>query len=405
MREDRMRQLFSLITLADVGIPDIGLVVLSGRQRRRRALMGRSAFGTAAVLAVGVGMSHVFAHLPATGGARAAHRDLHRAIGPASSEPRHPMPQGGIPVHGSQARNAIALPPPGSGQLVLGLTADHRFVMSRVGSGDAPVPVPRLPGFADSLLVTNPAGGWIVTYCADRAGPAPAGSIRFALVTPTGQAEPFGPVFRDAVVSAAVSPDGDRIAVSIFHTRRPGSATIEVRPMPGFTGARRTWSLPPAEANFATGLSWAPDGRHLTYTAGLQTGGGVGGGPETLDTTAPGSVAPGTSKWRATRTSGQPCVPEVSAWLGTSGMFAALENCVAGRARSREIFQAVNPRTGSAAGRPVVISHDTSCSPFGGIDSSRNGGQVLITYCQVKLEDRGVLTNLPGSLRSAALAG
>ena len=175
--------------------------------------------------------------------------------------------------------------------------------------------------------------------------------------------------------------------------------------MPGFAGAPRSWRLPPAEANFATGLSWAPDGRHLTYTAGNQTGDGVGGGQETLDTAAPGSIAPGTSTWPAARTSGQPCQPEVSAWLGTSGMFAALENCVTRRTRSREIFQAVNPRTGSAAGRPLVISHDTSCSPFGRIDPSRDGSQVLITYCQVKLEDRGALTHLPGPLRSAALAG
>jgi hypothetical protein len=296
----------------------------------------------------------------------------------------------------------LTLPPPGDGQLLLGLDSSSHFVMTRVGSARPPVPLSGLPALANAppVLATNPGGGWVVTVSVDQGAPAVIQAAQLALVTVAGWSERFGPVFRDVTVtSAAVSPDGSRVAVAL--TGQSGRARIAVLSLPGHFRAGQTWRLPLTRANLVTSLSWAPDGRHLSYIAGQQSETGVAGAPVTLDTAIRSSAAPVASAWPAVAMADAACVPDVTAWLGTSGRFVALEACAAS---GTEVLQPTDPVTGTPAGRPVVVARHIGCRAAA-IDPAAEGGRLLISYCGIYIDDHGKITKAPGGLTAAALGG
>ena len=239
----------------------------------------------------------------------------------------------------------------------------------------------------------------MVTVSANQGAPKVIQPAQLALVTVAGWTERFGPVFRQVTVtSAAVSPDGSRVAVAL--TGQSGRARIAVLPLPGHTGAGQTWQLPLTRADLVTSLSWAPDGRHLSYIAGQQNAAGVAGAPVTLDTAIRSSAAPVASGWPAVTMAGAACVPDVTAWLA-SGRFVALEECASS---GTEVLQQTDPTTGAAAGPPLVVARHIGCRPAV-LDPATKGDGLLVSYCGIYLDDHGTLTRAPGSLTAAALGG
>lgn len=398
---DRLPELFAELRQADVPVPPPGRVAARGRQLRRRARLQVSALAVAVIAGTALVAQFVSAH----GGGR----------GPIQPNPG-PRPTSPSPARTTPAARAV-LPPPGNGLLILGLNAHGQFVMTRAGSGGQPVPVPGLApvaGFRPNIA-TDPSGGWVVTYAVNPNAPYGSQTPGLAMVTTNGHAVDFGPVFTGkAVTSVAVSPDGRRVAAALIPasgsaSAGSGNATIEVLPTPGHHGTSRTWTIPPP-SNLADNLSWAPDGRHLTYAVGVQTGGGIDGYPVTLDTAAPGSVAPGQSGWplvgkgASTAAGRAGCPPDVAAWLGGTGQFAALEECDNSQT---EVLQRASASDGTTAGPAVTIpGAQPGCGGGGALAPAPAGNPVLITYCGVVyLDDHGRITGLPGGLTAAAPAG
>jgi hypothetical protein len=393
MPEDTVERLFGKLAAAPLPAPSARAVVARGRQRRRRARIGASA-SAAVVVAAAVLGSHQIVSL----GAGRSH-----VVSPAGSSPSPTVTRSPAPV----------LPPAGSGPLILEVGTGNRIVIRRIGGTAAPVPVPGLPDVADFSwrITTNPAGGWVVTIPAAAANPDGEQPFRLATVTTSGAIRPFGPAFgrSKAVTSMAVSPDGSRLALAITtkSTERAvsdSSAAIAVIPMPGHHGATRTWTFTRGEVNWAKDLSWAPGGQDLTYAAGLQTGAGIDGNPVTLDTAAAGQAAPAGTGWPAGRKGGQQCRPDAGGWLGDSGRFAAVEEC---DSEQKMVFQPADESTGTPAGPPITIPGERPGCVNAMIDSSPDGRQILIGYCDALfLDSDGKITSLPGSLGGeAAWAG
>ncbi|HUZ52514.1 MAG TPA: hypothetical protein VMU94_08285 [Streptosporangiaceae bacterium] len=436
MPEDRLQELFEQVTRIAVEVPPADGVLARGRQRRRRARLQVSAIAWTILIAAGFGAPQGAADLvgspkqfgsappvangPYTGSIepQAAHpsstaitqfgsMNTTLRSGPSVSPTPSSVPTASprvSPAHpkGSGSMPALTLPPPGKGQLLLGLDTSHHFVMTRVGSASPPVRLPGLAALADAppVLVTNPGGGWVVMVSANQGAPKVIQSAQLALVTVAGWSERFGPVFRHVTVtSAAVSPAGSRVAVAL--TGQSGRASIAVLPLPGHLGAGQTWRLPLTRANLVTSLSWAPDGRHLSYIAGQQNEAGVAGAPVTLDTAIRSSSAPVAPAWPAVTMAGTACVPDVTAWLGRSGRFAALEECPGS---GTEVLQQTDPTARTAAGRPLVVARHIGCRPAA-LDPAAKGDRLLISYCGIYIDDHGKLTKAPGSLTAAALGG
>ena len=164
MTEDRLHTMFGQYAQADVAVPPADLVVARGRQRRRRARFGVTAVVLTLALTAALG-ARQFVHLDRAG----------------------PVPK---PVA------SPVLPPPGSGRLLLGLDAMDRFVMTRAGSQATPTVVPGLTPLAGqpSLLAANPGGGWVVTFTTDPGAPSGSQPVKLALVSASGESQPFGPV-------------------------------------------------------------------------------------------------------------------------------------------------------------------------------------------------------------------
>ena len=389
---DRVPELFAELKRANVPVPPPGRVAHRGRQLRRRA---RVNVGVAAV-AVLAGTGLVVQLVTAPGGHGPAEPNFtQRPTSPAPSKTTTPA--------------QTALPPAGSGQLILGLNGNGQFVMTRTGADSPAVPVPGLPPVANgpTRIATDPAGGWVVTYSAG------SQAARLAVVTTNGRRYDFGPVFTGRNVnSVAVSPDGSRVAVALSPasgsaTSGAGTAAIEVLPTPGHAAGTRTWTIPAPE-NWVDNLSWAPNGEELAYAVGFQTGGGIDGYPVTLDTAAPGSVAPTQTGWphvgkgASTAAGTAACPPDVGAWLGTKGQFAALEECDKSRT---EILQPAAASNGKPAGPAVTIPGAQPGCGAGALESGPSGNPILITYCYVYLDDHGRISRLPGGLTAAALSG
>ncbi len=421
MPDDRLRELFDHAAALSVDVPPVARILARGQQRRRRARLQASTIAWTIMLAAGFGAPQVSGSLTAGPG-------LHARLTPSMGAPEgtYPTAQAGSPATSpspaaSTARRghrhspastpttgatstyslAAALPPPGNGTLILALDSAHRYVMTRTGSASAPVRVRSLKAVAGApaVLATNPAGGWVVAV----ASPSPARTVahaRLALVVASGHSVPFGPLFEAmTVTSAAVSQDGSRVAVAV--SVRTGGARIEVLPLPGHRLSRQSWSVPPAQADLVTDLSWSPDGRHLSYLAGQSSASGAPDGPVILDTAANAAAAPHLARWPLAMKTGLTCVPRAAAWLGTSGRFAVLSECVNSGVVELETSDA---STGAAVGRPLVVAHQLGCGPAA-LNSNAAGSVVLISYCGVYLDNRGRLTREPAGMTTAAMSG
>ena len=368
---DQLRTMFGQYAQADVAVPPAELVMARGRQRRRRARFGVTAVALTLALTAVLGVRQLV----------------------------HPDRAGPVP----KPVASPVLPPPGSGRLLLGLDAMDRFVMTRAGAQATPA-VPGLTPLVGqpSLLAANPGGGWVVTFTTDPGAPSGSQPARLALVSASGASQPFGPVFRFySVTGLAVSPDGRRVAVALAGPTSAASG-IEILPMPGHRGTIRNWHPLRGDTGEFVSLSWAPDGRRLSYIAGFESGGLVGA-VRTLDTSAPGWAAPSVNA--VSPALGRRCRPDAIAWLGTTGRLDALQECgnpVTGR--GREILLPVNPETGMAAGAARTLASSLGCAePW--LASSPNGSAVLIGYCTTFLIDHGRLSQVHGGLIAAAFAG
>jgi len=397
-------ELFAELRRAEVPIPPPGRVAARGRQRRLRARLRVSA---AVAVIAGTALVLRLAGIPGSTGPSSGNG--------ISPRPTSPAPARTTPSARTTPPARASLPPPGSGTLILGLNASDKFVMTRTGANGPAVPVPGLPPVAGgpSVIVTDPAGGWIVTHSVSLKAGSGSLATGLAVVTPNGSAHGFGPVFSGKVVtSVAVSPDGSRVAVALSPgsgaaSSGVGEAAIEVLPTPGHGAGTRTWTIP-APSNWVLNLSWAPDGEHLAYAVGFQTGAGIDGYPVTLDIGAPGSLAPVVSGWphvgkgASTAAGRAACPPDSTAWLGASGQFAALEEC---DKTGTEVLQLANASDGAPSGPAITIPGAQPGCVSGALAAAPAGNPILINYCGVYLDDHGTITKLPGGLTAAAFAG
>jgi hypothetical protein len=421
MPDDRLRQIFGQMAEMPVDIPPAERVIARGRQRHGRTRLQMSTIAATILLAAGFGAPQVSGSLAAnprqlhlvapeasarqlshTGAKAAAASDsaAARSQGTLSRyAPSRPAPRRSWAGLASTS-HASLLPPPGDGQLILAQDSAHRYVMTRVGATSPPVQVPGLKTVAGAppVLATNPAGGWVVTLASQETGMrvAPA---RLAWVRATGRSVPFGPKFIQATVtSAAVSLDGSRVAVALAGPS--GQARIEVLPLPGHAGTRRSWSVPAAQADLVAGLSWAPDGRHLSYMAAQRAVTGTAGSPMTMDTAVGVLATPVLPRWQRAKNSGLTCVPVATAWLGRTGRYAVLEEC----ASTGTVVLQTEASTGAASGQPLVVAHQVGCEPAA-LDPNASGSRILISYCGIYLDDHGKLTRARGPFTAAALSG
>ena len=294
-------------------------------QRQARARLGAAVSALAVVALVGSAVAIV---------QHTVGRSTHTVVGPAVSS-NSPHSKGSL--------SHALLPPPGNGPLVLTQQhvsapslADVELMMARIGGTTKAEPLPGLPSWAagQSVIATNPAGGWVISYATalpDVVGGEPK---RLATVSTSGTIRPFGPPFRRDVriTGLAVKPNGSAVAVAITHVRESFTqptvpAQIELIPLPGRSGTIRTWTLGSTLKTMARSLSWAPDGSQLSYIPGSDlTGGGFApAGVVTLDTAAAGNVAPADSNWPP-YVKGQ-CQIQAGAWQPDTGTYLALEQC------------------------------------------------------------------------------
>jgi hypothetical protein len=389
MPSDIVDGLFGALATTEFPVPAQHAVVARGRQRRRNARLGAAAVGLAVAVAAGsvaATIQHATAgrHAPATPGS-----------------------------HLAQLRE---LPPAGSGSLLLGFTARGEWAMARTDSTLRPVRLRSLPAASGtSVVASDPAGGWVVSYPAGppssapgqpSTGPPGTASAQqpfgLATISTSGVVRPFGPRFyaaRSVLTSMAVRPDGTAVAVgiSLAAAGRAGPARIELIPIAGASGRIRVWSLP-ASATEVRSLSWAPDGTDLTYIPGTDlTGGGFAGtGAVTFNTAQPGSRAPATSAWPPFTKARGTCHLDGAAWVGSR--YLALEQCGLG-----EVLVPVRVRTGAHSG-PTVTVQGSGCPPplF---SSGADGSRLLISYCELQMETGGQFQRVPGPLVQAAFAG
>ncbi|HEX7992335.1 MAG TPA: hypothetical protein VF506_00345 [Streptosporangiaceae bacterium] len=417
MPDDRLRELFDRAAAEPVDIVPVERVLARGRQRRSRARLQASTAAWTIMLAAGFGAPQVSGTMattkqepPRITSASAGHGDYQQplassrfAISHATSAPapsRSPRPAVSPSPHHTAVGRGTALPPRGKGRLILGLDSAQEYVMTRIGSKKAPVRLTGLKSIAGAppVLTTNPAGGWVVVFAWGAA--REAARDRLALVRASGRSVPFGPLFPGAAVtSAAVSQDGSRVAVAV--TKRSGGARIEVLPLPGYRVNRRSWSVPPAQADVVTTLSWSPDGRHVSYLTSQAATAGAAVGRVSLDTAAKVATVPPISRWMAAMRTGLACLPRAAAWLGASGRFAVLSECIT---TGEAVLQTSDARTGMAVGRPLVVAHKIGCTAAS-LNSNGSGSEVLISYCGVYLDRHGHLSKQTARLTAAALTG
>jgi len=421
MPDDRLRQIFGRIAELPVDVPPADSVRSRGRQRRGRTRLQMSTIAATILLAAGFGAPQVSGSVAANSRpsgrlATEAHKlgaSYSRATA-AGGPARHVSPRPGISSPAESNRpepspsaslasngGALLLPPPGDGQLILALDSAHRYVMTRVGAASAPMPVPGLKAVAGAppVLATNPAGGWVVSLASHQTGTGVA-AARLAQVMTTGKSVPFGPVFRQATVtSAAVSLDGSRVAVALAGPS--DQARIEILPLPGHVRAQRSWSVPTAQANLVTGLSWAPDGRHLSYMAGQRAVTGTAASLMTMDTAVSVLPTPAVPRWPWEINTDMTCMPVAMAWLGRTGRYAVLDECPS---TGTAVLRVTDAGTGAVARQPLVVAQRVGCKPAA-LDPNAAGNRILISYCRIYLDDHGKLSRAAGQLTAAALTG
>jgi hypothetical protein len=129
--------------------------------------------------------------------------------------------------------------------------------------------------------------------------------------------------------------------------------------------------------------------------AGVQTGGGIGGNPVTLDTTKPGGSAPTDSAWVSTNGT---CDPNGAAWFGSTERFAVVRDCP-----PNGTFTEVDAATGAVTGVSVLLPHYACLAAA--IHPSSDGSKILISRCgQVDFVQDGVVTELDPHIIDAVLA-
>jgi hypothetical protein len=316
-----------------------------------------------------------------------------------------PTPPGTTRTETARAVSGLSLPPTGTGQLLLAVDTANRLVMTRIGSATSPVPVPGIEPAAEAppILVTDPAGGWVVVISSPDRRPRVRGT-RLALVAASGRSDPFGPVFlAQTVTSAAVDPSGSRVAIAL--SRPPARPRIAILPLPRHTGSARFWRLRSVQGTLVTSLSWAPDGRRLSYLPAYRPAARTrASGPITLDVARHPSASPDSSGSPPAVMARARCVLDATAWLGTSGSFGALEHCARSGA---EVLQRTGARSGARAWQPLTVAMPGGRRGCGtpALDPNATGNRLLISYCGIYLDQRGTVTRLPGSLKAAAFSG
>jgi hypothetical protein len=200
-------------------------------------------------------------------------------------------------------------------------------------------------------LIASARGGWVVSYAPAPGNGGSPPAARLAFVATSGPVTPFGPTFPQSspISGLAVSPDGTRVAIALMQVQ-PGAtpAQIKVMAMPGHASPTRSWPVDDPDVNEMMSLSFAPDGRRLSYIAGSQTGAGIGGNPATLDTASDATHAPTASTWLGSTS--EQCVPDGASWLGTSGKFAVVVDCP-----PNGVLKTVDPATGAPARTDVAL--------------------------------------------------
>jgi hypothetical protein len=390
MPRDVLSGLFDELSATDLPVPPQEAVVARGRKRRLRARVAAVACALAVVAVAG-----------------SAAGFLEQAAGP-----QRPVSQGGNARSRLSATAPTRLTLSGTGPLLLSLLAVQgqnqysELVMSRLAGNARPVPLPSPPTWADSQarIATDPSGGWVISYATrppNALGQAPE---RLATVSTTGHVRPFGPTLNPVAVTAlAVRPDGSAVAVALsYPTTRTAPAQIALVPLPGHAGTDRTWTLsaPGWVRTMAESLSWAPGGTLLTYIpGGDETGGGfAGAGAVTLNTAAPGTVAPSTSSWPQFRKQKGQCALRAGAWQLRTGSYLALEQCTGGDV----VVVAANYLSGANEARAVKLPGGTG-GPYYGcgqpvLAPEPAASEVLISGCGLYLYN-------PHQQRLAAVRG
>ncbi|HEY3926119.1 MAG TPA: hypothetical protein VGL75_16260 [Acidothermaceae bacterium] len=283
--------------------------------------------------------------------------------------------------------------------VVLAIDDSGQFRIEDLGSAVVLHTLPIATVAQGPSLIASARGGWVVSYAptpGNGESPPPA---RLAFVTTSGAVTPFGPTFPQSspISGLAVSPDGTSVAIALMQVQ-PGAtpAHIQVMAMPGHLSPTRSWPVDDIDVNEIMSLSFAPDGRTLSYIAGSQTGAGIGGNPSTLDTASDATQAPTSSTWPG-NTSEQ-CMPDGASWLGTSGQFAVVVDCP-----PNGVLTTVDPVTGARTGTDVALPQYACLDA--NIHPAADASAMLISRCnRVYLVAHGAATALDPDLVDAAWA-
>lgn len=364
-------------------------------ERRRRAQL-RAGIVAAVVVAVvaGVGLPQLLSESGAGG---------KQSLGLSSSRtPGAPSSASVTPPSSPSARFGTRIPR-GSGPLVLETAYAGQAVIVRLGSSDPPYRVASNTPLAGP--VTNPAGGWIVVSAPSYRALSRGQPERLATVDANGRVQPFGPVTPrgEGITGVAVSPNATQVAVSYAHVTSTSAAAahLTVLPTPGHSGGERTWTLHPADiTSVISSLSWAPDGRHITYIADSTTGGGFEETPLTMDTQAAGTTIPAPANSDACDQD------EAVGWLGSTGRFAAVVNSCHGP----HLRLVVSHGPGQPALKPALpIGHNSDQAED--LSATSDGTQILVncdgtTLYLIKSQHVRALPRPPGNPSvDAAFAG
>lgn len=328
--------------------------------------------------------------------------DLHALLGPSlETEIRQLL--AGVPTPPPSTASAssspspsplpsISMPASAAGEgAILELDDEQRFALVDPVSGAAhPLPLAAVPR-GPSMIATNPTGGWVVTYTPDPKAGSGSWPYGLALVDAAGNVTPFALTHGGPVSGLAVSPDGTKVAIALMGD----PAVVEVMPMPGHDGTTQAWLADDADINEIISLSWAPDGKRLTYIPGSQTGAGIGGLPTTLDTSKPGK-APTKSTWPPN----VDCDAIGASWLASNGAFGVVEECTS----SGVAFYRANAISGPYGAPSVPLPHLGCGMPP--LHPSSDGSKVLVPWCGVLyLVSDGVATPVGEHIIDAAWAG
>lgn len=282
--------------------------------------------------------------------------------------------------------------------LVLGLDRESRFVRAELSTpaGARRLTLRGIPG-GPSLIASDPGAGWIVTFTPATRPTYNEAPTRLAVVDPSGSFRAFGPTYPGSlpITALAVSPNARSVAFAVLHATGGGPAQIVVAPTPVGAGPIRTWTVDDPVVNEIVDLSWAPDGRHVSYIAGVQTGGGISGNPAMLDIDTTGRTAPTRSHWASEPN----CDTDGAGWLGTTGRYAIVRTC-----NGATSYLEVNPGTGAGATAPLELPH-AGCG-LAQIHPLADARKILISRCdRVQEISQGAARYADADLVDAVWAG